>query len=94
MLIYRLFLVIDVAVAAVVVYFFVVGLGDGTVSSRNGAMWAGLLAAVAVVPAGGMILQAKGYRGAAIALLAIMAVPGFLAGLFVLSLIVLQPRWN
>ena len=94
MLIFRLFLAIDLAVAAVVVYFFVAGLADGSVSSFNGMMWAALLAGVAAVPTGGVLLHANGYRRAALGLLAILAVPGVLAGLLILALIVFQPRWN
>jgi hypothetical protein len=94
MLTFRLFLAIDLAVAAVVVYFFVAGLADGSVSSFNAMLWAALLAGVAAVPAGGVLLNANGHRRAANGLLALLAVPGVLAGLLILALIVFQPRWN
>ncbi len=77
MLTFRLFLAIDLAVAAVVVYFFVAGLADGSVSSFNGLLWAALLAGLAAVPAGGVLLNANGYRRPAIGLLALLAVPVF-----------------
>lgn len=85
---------IDAATAMVVLWFFFIGLADGTVSSTNGGMWAALVGGVAAVLGGGWFLNAKGHRGAAKAVLAILAVPGFLFGLFVLAMIVFQPRWN
>jgi hypothetical protein len=94
MLLFRVFLAVDAAVAAVVLYFFVIGIADGSVSSFNAGLWAAILAGVAAVLMGGWRLNASGKRGAAVAVLAILAVPGLLFGLFVLSLIVLQPRWN
>jgi hypothetical protein len=91
---FRCFLAVDAVVAAVVVYFFIVGLGDGSVSSFNGGLWAAILAGVAGVLIAGWLLNAGGRRRAAIAVLAIVAIPGLLFGLFLLALVVLQPRWN
>jgi hypothetical protein len=90
----RTLLGIDLLVALVVVYFFVIGLADGSVSSFNMNLWLGLLAAVAATIGGGWLLNANGRRGAAIAVLSILAVPGVLYGLFVLLVIIAQPRWN
>ena len=90
----RTLLGVDLLVALVVVYFFVIGLADGSVSSFNMNLWLGLLAAVAGTIGGGWLLNAKGRRGVAIAVLSILAVPGVLYGLFVLLVIVAQPRWN
>ena len=81
-------------VAGVAVYFFAIGLADGSVSSFNIVMWLALLAGIAAILGAGWFLNAKGQRGAAIAVLAIMALPGFLAGLFLLLVLLLQPRWN
>jgi hypothetical protein len=85
---------IDAIAAAVVIYFFVWGLMDGSVSSFNIVLWLGLLAALAAILGGGWFLHRSGKRGAASAVLAVLAAPAFLFGLFVLGLIVLQPRWN
>jgi hypothetical protein len=90
----RTLLGIDLLVALVVVYFFVIGLADGSVSSFNMSLWLGLLAAVAAAVGGGWLLNANGRRGAAIAALSILAVPGILYGLFVLLIVIAQPRWN
>ena len=82
----RTLLGIDMLVALVVIYFFVIGLADGSVSSFNMNLWLGFLALVAAV--------ANGRRGAAIAVLLILAVPGGLYALFIQLIVIAQPRWN
>jgi hypothetical protein len=90
----RTLLGIDLLVALVVVYFFVAGLADGSVSSFNMNLWLGFLAAVASAIGGGWLLNASGRRGAAISLLSVLAVPGVLFALFILLIVIAQPRWN
>lgn len=90
----RALIAFDALVALVVVYFFAIGLGDGSVSSFNMGLWLGILAAVAAILGGGIALNAKGKRGAAIAVLMILAVPGLLYVLFLLLILITQPRWN
>jgi hypothetical protein len=90
----RILLGIDLLVALVVVYFFVIGLVDGSVSSFNMSLWLGLLAVVAAVVGGDWMLNANGKRGASIAVLLILAVPGVLYALFILLILIAQPRWN
>ena len=85
---------IDVAAALVAVYFFVVGLGDGSVSSFNMTLWLALLGGIAGILGGGWALNAKGHRAAAIGLLAILGVPAFLFGLFLLIIAIAQPNWR
>lgn len=94
MIAYRLFAGIAAAVVLVVLGFFLAGLADGTVSSRNMGIWLALVGGVSAVMTGGLVLGVRGKRGAAIAVLAILAIPGFVAGLLILALIVFQPRWN
>jgi hypothetical protein len=91
---FRILLGIDAIAAAVVVYFFVIGLADGSVSSFNMQLWLGILAAVAAILVGGFLLNAKGQRIAANLVLLILATPAALYGLFMLSIIIFQPRWN
>ena len=90
----RILFGIDAAAALVILYFFFVGLADGSVSSFNGGLWTVILAGVAAIIGGGVAFNANGRRGAAIAVLMVLAVPGVLFGLFVLAMVVLQPRWN
>lgn len=80
--------------ALVTVVFFVIGLGDGSVSSFNLSLWLGLLAVVSLSLWAGYALRARGSAGLAIAALSITAVPGVLGALFLLLLLVTQPRWN
>jgi len=41
-----------------------------------------------------LVPNAKGRRGLAITLLSILAVPGAIYALFVLPIVIAQPRWN
>ena len=84
----------DAIAALVILYFFLIGLADGSVSSFNMELWLGILAAVAAILGGGLLLKAKGQRIAANLVLLILATPAALYGLFVLSVIIFQPRWN
>ncbi len=90
----RTLLGIDVLAALVVVYFFIIGLGDGSVSSFNGALWFGILAALAVVLGGGWALQARGHRGLAAVVLLIVALPALAYALFIALILITQPHWN
>jgi hypothetical protein len=91
---FRVLLGIDAIAALVVIYFFMIGLADGSVSSFNMQLWLGILAAVVAIPVGGFLLNAKGQRIAANLVLLILATPATLYGLFMLSIIIFQPRWN
>lgn len=94
MFIFRFLFGIDLAAAAVIVYFFFIGLADGSVSSFNMGLWLAILAGVAAILGGGWQLNKIGRRGAAIAVLSILAVPALLFGLFMLMIVITQPRWN
>jgi hypothetical protein len=85
---------IDGAVALVVLFFFLAGLGDGSVSSFNIGLWLAILAVFAAVLGGVLLLKSNGYVTFANLLLLTLAIPGLLYGLFILSVIILQPRWN
>jgi len=91
---FRALWVFDAIIAAIVVYFFTVGLVDGSVSAFNIELWLGILAGLAAVLGGSLWLSGTGRPGAANALLLVLAVPGLLYGLFMLLVIVTQPRWN
>jgi hypothetical protein len=85
---------VDAVIASVALWFFIAGLADGSVSSFNAGIWAVLLVGLAVVLGGSLWLRAAGRRGLALALALVLAVPGALAALFVLVLLIAQPRWN
>jgi len=91
---YKILLAIDAVVAAIVVYFFIIGLGDGSISNFNSQLWLIILLALAAIVGGGVLLNGKGYRKAANGLLLVLAAPGVLYGLFLLLIVITQPRWN
>jgi hypothetical protein len=90
----RALLIFDALVALVILYFFVIGIGDGSVSADNGELWAVILAAIAATVLGGIVLNARGQRVAAIGTLLLLAIPGGLFTLFMAMVLILQPRWN
>lgn len=85
---------IDVVAAAIALFFFAWGLADGTVSSFNIGIWSLLLGGIAVIVGGGFALMRQGRNGLANALLLILAVPTVGYALFILMIVILQPRWN
>jgi len=91
---YRLFLTAGSIALLIALYFFGIGLIDGSVSSFNIVLWMALLGGLLGVVGGGWLLNTRGHRGAAILLLALLAVPAILAALFFLLIVILQPRWN
>lgn len=84
----------DALIALVVLYFFFIGLADGSVSSFNMGLWLFLLAAVAAILLGSLWLKSHDRTGLAKGVLCILAVPGFLYLLFVLVVLITKPRWN
>ena len=84
----------DALIAAVGLYYFFVGLYDGTVSSFNIGKWMVILAVLGGVLGGSLLLRHASHMAAAWILLLLMAVPGLLVGLFFLVAIILHPKWN
>lgn len=87
-------LIIDAAAALILYGFFLIGLGDGSVSGENMGLWLLILCGVTALLAGGWISRAKGRPGVATALLLPPAIPAALYGFFLLLILILQPRWN
>lgn len=94
MRLFFVFITVDVIALLIAVYFFLEGVGDGTVSSINIALWLGILAGLSAPLLAGWHLRTREQILAANLVLAVVAVPAILAGLFVLSLLIAQPRWN
>ena len=84
----------DAIVAAVFLYFFFVGLGDGSVSSFNGGLWFVVLLALAIVLGGSWLLKDHDHLNLAKSLLLILAIPSFLFGLYMLVAIFSGAKWN
>jgi hypothetical protein len=85
---------IDALIAAVILYFFLVGLADRSVSMFNVGPWIAILAALAGVLGGSLWLRSAGRQGLAAVVLLILAVPGILFALFFIILLITNPRWN
>lgn len=81
-------------IALVVLYFFFIGLADGSVSASNMGLWMAMLSVVAAVLLGSLWLKSQERLGLAKGVLCILAVPGFLYLLFLLLVIIGKPRWN
>jgi hypothetical protein len=94
MILYRILLAIDAAVAAVLLYFFVTGIEDGSLSSFNILVWLVMLGGIALIIGGALALRARNRKLAATLVLLVPAGPGLLFGLFILLAVLLQPRWN
>jgi hypothetical protein len=84
----------SVLTCVVVVVFFFIGLGDGSVSSFNLGLWLVLLCVSGLSLWAGHALHAREKHVLALVALAVTAVPGVLAGLFLLLILITQPRWN
>lgn len=84
----------DALIMLVVLYFFFVGLADGSVSSFNAGLWFILLLVVGSIVGGSLWLRSSGRNGAAIVILLVLAVPGLVFALFILILVIANPRWN
>lgn len=84
----------DTIIALVVVYFFCLGLVDGSVSSFNMGLWLLMLLGVGIVVLGSLALRWRGRVRSATGLLLTLALPGLVAVLFLGAVLVTQPRWN
>ena len=85
---------IDAVAALAAFYFFLEGLGDGSVSSFNMTLWLALLGGVIAILGGGWMLNVNGRRRTAIGVLSILAIPSVLFGLFMLLIVITQPNWH
>ena len=85
---------INAIVSFIIIYFFLVGLQDGTVSSRNIGIWVMLLCAAFVVLAGSIWLRHHANGRLAYALLSIFVIPAIFYGIFILIAIFGKVRWN
>jgi len=94
MVVYRSLLGLAALTAAVFVYFFLLGIADGTVSAANIGSWTLVLSVLGAVLAGGVVLQRRGRPGWSKLVLAVVAVPTALGGLVALFMLLTVERWN
>ena len=84
----------DAVIALGFIYFFLIGIADGSVSSFNIVLWLGILGTLAVVLGGSWFLKAKGQLVFAVGLLCLLAVPALLSLLFFLVILITNPKWQ
>ena len=86
--------IFNALIALIPIYFFFVGLADGTVSSRNLGMWLILMLVVAVVLIVPFLLKAAHQMGLAKGLMIVAAIPGLLAVLYFIVVMTMNPDWK
>ncbi len=94
MILFWIFWGIDAIVALIALYFFFIGLADGSVSSFNMGLWLVLLVALAGVLLGSLALKGAGNLNVAKILAGLLAVPALLFLLFFAVVIASGERWN
>lgn len=91
---FRILIAIDAVAAAVIGFFFVIGVGDGSVSSFNISLWIGILTAVAVILTAGILLHRNNRMVLGNLVLSILAVPATLYCAFFALIILTAPSWQ
>ena len=76
------------------VYFFFIGLKDGSVTTRNIILWLFILLMIAAILYGSCWLKNHDRLGMAKGLLLLGAVPGLLVILYLLVVLISKPKWN
>lgn len=88
------FFAMDALIGAMAVGFFFLGLADGSVSSFNIGVWIAILVVPAAMIGGAFWLKAAGRPILGTILLLVLAAPGILYGVFIVTLLVTNSRWN
>src|SRR5690242_7822499 len=87
--VFRVALTCALLASATILFFFVWGLIDGSVSSFNGNLWLIALAVAVGVPVMGWRLRSVGNLRGGILVLSVLAVPGLLYLLFIALVVAL-----
>mgnify|MGYP000875767037 FL=1 len=80
--------------SVVPVYFFFIGLKDGSITTRNIVLWLIILLIIAGVLIGSNWLRDHDRLSMAKWLLALAAIPGALVLLYFIVVMIGKPRWN
>ncbi len=94
MIIFKFLWGINALASLVPLYFFVIGLADGSVNSRNMGLWALILIVFIGVLLGSIFLKNHQNTGFAIALLLIIALPALFYLIYLLIAMFGNQRWN
>lgn len=91
---FKVLWILDAIVTLIALLFFFAGLNDGTVSSYNMSLWAGLLLVLLGILIGSLVLYSKKKIMLANIILLIPVLPALLYLLFILVIIFSGARWN
>ena len=91
---FKIFWAIDAVASLIILYFFFVGLADGTVSSGNAGLWMAIVLALAVIMGGSIWLKINGYNLQAFGLLLILFLPSIFFLLYLLIVLFGDGRMN
>ena len=80
--------------ALVPIYFFFVGLADGSITSRNLGLWSLIILIVGAVLVGSLWLKGHEHLGFSKIVLLLAAVPGVFVLLYFLIVFTSKARWN
>ncbi|HMP94310.1 MAG TPA: hypothetical protein PKD90_15630 [Phnomibacter sp.] len=84
---------IDVIAALIIIYVFIIGLSDGSVSLRNAGLWLFILLAAMGILGGSYYFFTQGKMGLANTIVCILAVPALLYLLFVVMMVIGGGKW-
>ena len=84
----------DALVAIIILYFFFIGITDGTVSRFNALLWLATIAVLAFVMFGSIWFNHRNYTILSYATLLVIAIPALLFLLYFLIAIFGGGRWN
>lgn len=94
MILFGLLFAINLAAGLVAFSFFIIGLADGTVTTGNILLWAGMLGLLFSMPWAGLLVRLRGRPGLGLVLLLPVAGVAVLAGLAMLLLMVAPPDFR
>ena len=94
MILFGTLFAINIIAALVALAFFIVGLGDGTVTTFNILIWAGILGVMFSMPFAAWAIRMRGRERLGTLLLLPMALPAMAAGAMTLAMIVNPPNWR
>ena len=94
MILFGLLFALNLAVGLVAFSFFIIGLADGTVTTANILLWAGMLGLLFSMPWAALLVRLRGRPRAATVLLLPVAAAAVLAALAMLLLVVAPPDFR
>jgi hypothetical protein len=91
---FYIILAIDTLVPIIAIFYFFVGLADGSVSSRNMLLWIVLLAALVLLWLACLYLYKAGWIKLAWTIAILLGLPAMIGLLYILMIMFGNVRWN